>query len=88
MRQGRFKLLHDRIAKPLWPHDNDYAGSRTRLFDVVAEGREKADLSTDLPHIQQEMLEAWQRFDDNLLPYPGSAAHGSDPIEQPRGFED
>lgn len=70
IRKGRFKLLFDRQAKPLWGSMPVDEGPRVRLFDVTAEGREKADLSGDFPQIAAELLDEWLRFDQELLPYP------------------
>jgi arylsulfatase A-like enzyme len=70
VRRGRFKLLYDRQAKPLWGRSFAKEGPRVRLFDITVDGREKADLSSEFPELTQELLETWQEFDAALLPYP------------------
>lgn len=69
IRSGRFKLLYDRQAKPLWGRSLNQEGPRVRLFDVTAEGREKADLSAEYPDLTADLLADWLHFDDALLPY-------------------
>ncbi len=69
-RWGKYKLLHDRTAKPFWSDENGVEGPRTRLFDVSEEGREWADLSAEFPEIFERMKAAWFAFDSEMLPYP------------------
>ncbi|GAA3098146.1 sulfatase-like hydrolase/transferase [Streptosporangium carneum] len=73
LRRGRHKFLYDRTAKPLWQDYFGGEGPRGRLFDVTADGREKADLSRELPDLYAELLKTWQEFDAALLPYPPQA---------------
>jgi arylsulfatase A-like enzyme len=70
IRRARFKLLIDRVAKPLMHGRFAMDGPRYQLFDVVVDGREKADLSGEYPDLLAELLEVWRRFDEQLLPYP------------------
>lgn len=70
LRRGRFKLLYDRQAKPLWGNVFGHDGPRVRLFDVTVDGREKADISGEHPDLTSELLEVWQAFDAEMLPYP------------------
>ena len=69
VRKGRFKLLFDRVAKPLWSTSFPKDGERVRLFDVTVDGREKADISGEYPDIVTELLADFHRFDAELLPY-------------------
>lgn len=70
LRRGRFKLLYDRQARPLAHGLFGLDGPRVRLFDLERDHREKADVSGDHPELTAELLERWQAFDDELLPYP------------------
>ena len=70
VRRGAFKLLYDRVAKPLWGGEFGGDGPRARLFDVTVDGREKADLSGDFPELTAQLLDLWRQFDAELLPYP------------------
>lgn len=78
VRRGRFKLLIDRQAKPLWKNAFAHDGPRVRLFDVTVDGREKADLSSAHPQLTAELLSVWREFDETLLPYP--------PLRRPDGM--
>lgn len=69
-RRGRFKLLHDRVASPFWSDEGHVEGSRTRLFDIAAEGREWADVSSEYPQIVEKLRGEWDVFDAKMLPYP------------------
>lgn len=84
IRRGRFKLLVDREAKPLWGTFRDMTGRRVRLFDVADDGREKADLSADHPDLTADLLAAFEAFDAEMLPYP------PEPVMRGgvRGFDD
>lgn len=88
MRRGKYKLLHDRVAKPLWPHDDNFEGSRTRLFDVLSEGREKADLSPEERDVAERMLSEWREFDDSLMPYPSHEPELHPETGETTGFAD
>jgi arylsulfatase A-like enzyme len=70
LRRGRYKLLVDRQAKPLAHGLFGKEGPRVRLFDLEPDHREKADVSWRHPELTAELLERWQRFDEELLPYP------------------
>ena len=73
IRRGDHKVLIDRRAKPLWFKWFAKDGERVRLIDIVADGRERKDISTLEPALTQEMLDAWRAFDASLLPYDGPA---------------
>ncbi|WP_269938603.1 sulfatase-like hydrolase/transferase [Arthrobacter sp. HY1533] len=85
VRKGRFKLLHDRVAKPLWHKDDDFAGSRTRLFDLGTDDREKADVAEMHPEVVQELLGLWRTLDAELMHYP---EHEEVELEQGNGLAD
>jgi arylsulfatase A-like enzyme len=70
LRRGRYKLLYDRRARPLLHGLFGHDGPRARLFDLGADGREKADLAAEHPELLADMVATWQRFDAQLLPYP------------------
>jgi arylsulfatase A-like enzyme len=70
LRRGRFKLLYDRAAKPLLGGFFGGDGPRARLFDVEADGREKADLAAEHPELLRELVDQWLAHDAELLPYP------------------
>lgn len=74
LRRGPYKLLFDRQAKPLWGRDFAADGPRVRLFDVTADGREKADISKEQPVLTAQLLAQWHAFDTQLLPYPPLSA--------------
>ena len=81
IRRGRFKLLYDRVAKPLWGGEFGGDGPRARLFDVAEDAREKADLSREHPELAADLLAVWQAFDEELLPYPASFGRPDDVVE-------
>jgi arylsulfatase A-like enzyme len=72
VRRGRYKLLVDRQARPLWHGLFGKRGPRVRLFDLAVDGRETADLAADHPDLTAELLAVWQAFDAALLPYPSA----------------
>lgn len=74
MRRGPYKLLVDRIARPPWKNFGKKEGHRVRLFNVADDGREKADIAVTHPELTDELLRAWVRFDNDLLPYPRQVA--------------
>lgn len=69
-RRGSLKMVHDRVAKPLWHKDDDYAGSRTRLYDLDEGVREMADIAQRAPSDRDRLYAAFREFDQALLPYP------------------
>lgn len=69
LRRGDFKLLIDRVAKPLWFTWFGKEGERVRLINIEEDGRERKDVSTLHPELTASMLEAWREFDLSLLPY-------------------
>lgn len=71
VRRGKWKLLYDRVAKPLWWfHGGPFTEPRTRLFDVTVDGREWADLSAEHPDVVEELFAEWKNFDESVLAYP------------------
>lgn len=69
IRRGRFKLLIDRQAKPLWMRSFSRDGERLRLIDVADDARERKNLSSEHPEIVAELISRWRAFDEEMLPY-------------------
>ena len=70
MRRGKWKLLFDRAAQPLWWfYGGNPNASRTRLFDITVDGREWADLSDEHRDVVEELFNEWHDFDESLLAY-------------------
>ncbi len=70
LRQGRYKYVVDGRPFPglgNWPL---FSGLRHRLFDIAGDGREHADLATQLPEVVERMRAEWDRRSAELLPYP------------------
>jgi hypothetical protein len=70
VRRGKWKLLVDREAKPLWHGIFGKDGERVRLFNLESDDREKADFALEHPELVDELLDEWRSFDDQLLEYP------------------
>lgn len=68
VRRGKYKLLIDHDGKGLWRFKPQ--GPTYRLFDVTADGREKANVAEEHPELVAELREVWERFDAEQLPYP------------------
>lgn len=68
IRKGKYKLLIE--EKPAFKPGRKPGERLVQLFDVTEDGREAADLSKKFPEITKELLEEWQRFDAELMPYP------------------
>lgn len=81
LRRGRWKLLYDRQAKPLWHGRFAKAGPRVRLFDLSVDGRETADLAGEHPERVAQMLGSWEAFDHSLLAYPPPGRPRPAPLE-------
>lgn len=82
VRRGPYKLLVDRLAKPLWGPGPVGPGPRIRLFDVTTDGREKADLIAEHPDLAKELQAEFEALDAELLPYPPL------PVREPAGSAD
>ncbi len=67
---GRYRLLIDHQGKGLWKHLFVPEGPTYRLFDVIVDRREKADLARHHPELVASLRQAWERFDADQLPYP------------------
>lgn len=74
LRRGNYKLLVDRVAKPLWGGAFGKEGERVRLFDVSVDGREHADLSGEDPEAADDLYREWHKLDQDLLPYDALTA--------------
>jgi arylsulfatase A-like enzyme len=74
LRRGRHKLLVDRAPprRPRWLIAQE-SRRLVRLYDVTADGRERADLRDEHPALTRALLARWQGFDRELLPYPRRA---------------
>jgi len=72
IRRGRFKLLIDRQAKPLWLRSFSREGERVRLIEVTDDARERKDLSGDHPDLVRDLVARWRTFDEEMLPYSPS----------------
>ncbi|WP_109472508.1 sulfatase-like hydrolase/transferase [Ornithinimicrobium cavernae] len=81
VRRGRFKMVHDRRAKPLWHMDDDVPASRTKLYDLGVDGREMADVSAHHPQVCADLLREFTAMDEELLPY-----EQSEPLEGVAGI--
>lgn len=81
IRRGRFKLLIDRSAKPLWLRAFKKQGARMRLIDVVDDARERKDLSSQHKEEAKAMLETWMAFDREMLPYDQAEASNGNHIK-------
>jgi arylsulfatase A-like enzyme len=83
VRRGKWKLLFDRVAQPLWWfYGGDPNSSRTRLFDITVDGREWADVSSEHREVVDELFNEWREFDEALLAYEAP------PARRPRGEAD
>ena len=70
LRRGRFKYLRDlrdRAIHGNWPKR---PGPYELLYDVTVDGREAANLAAHHPDVVTDLRDAWDRFNDTLLPYP------------------
>ena len=70
LRRGRFKYVRDGRDRPIlgnWPR---YPGGAHLLYDVTGDGRERADVARHHPDVLAQLAEAWERINDDLLPYP------------------
>jgi arylsulfatase A-like enzyme len=90
VRRGDMKYLHDRRLRPrklgLWPLEE---GDFHLLYDVTADGRERADLAPHHTELVAELCAAAERFEQEMLPYPPdpgpphqASAHGP-PVGHP-----
>ena len=53
-----------RMSRPKRP------GPYELLYDVTVDGREAANLAAHHPDVVTDLRDAWDRFNDTLLPYP------------------
>ncbi|MDT0265865.1 sulfatase-like hydrolase/transferase [Streptomyces sp. DSM 44915] len=54
-----------------WKYHQD-ANGRDHLYNLADDAREQADLAGRRPELLSELRAAWERIDDELLPYPTS----------------
>ncbi|CEI48035.1 N-acetylgalactosamine-6-sulfate sulfatase [Propionibacterium freudenreichii] len=75
VRRGHYKLLVDRHGHSVWHNLFGTDGRPSyRLFDLSADGREKADVADQHPGLVAELKAVWRSFDEELLPYPDASA--------------
>jgi len=74
LRRGDWKLLIDRVAKPLWFTWFAKDGERVRLINIAEDGRERKDVSPLHPELTAELLAVWRDFDGQLPAYDDPSA--------------
>jgi arylsulfatase A-like enzyme len=82
IRRGPHKLLVHHHGKTLWNGRYPTGAPYHELFDLTADGREKANLAAEHPALMADLLAAWEAYESALLPYPTGLA------EPAAGFAD
>lgn len=78
VRRGKYKMLYNRTnAKRGWGKFRQFGDARVHLYDVTVDGRERAELASELPELASELFAVWQEHDRELLPYPSEDPVGN-----------